>query len=116
MGGISGQTLTYALISSIGTTGVLTVLSYYFTRVAGELALIHDGSLIRISTLTFMGGRRSVTYPLSKIVPFSDSQSKVGGAIQRLEFIGEPDIYLYSLRYGRVVDSNVMCRVLGIKT
>ena len=109
-GVISGQTVIYALVSAVGTTGVLGVLSYYFTRVVGELALV--GGKVRVSTLTFMGNRRELEYPLSSILPFADTN--VGGAVQRLEVTGEKTQFLYSLRYGRVVNDRVMSRVLGI--
>ena len=109
-GVISGPTLTYATLSSVGTAGVLSVLSYYFTRVAGEMAVI--GDKLRVSTLTFMGGRRNLEYPLLSVVPFADSN--VGGAVQRLEVIGERTHFMYSLRYGRIVNKNIFESVLGI--
>ena len=116
MGGISGQTLTYATISALGTTGVLAVLSYYFTRVAGEMAYIPSQSAVQISTLTFMGFRRDLLFPVKNVVPFADTQSGVGGAIQRLEIVGHCDVFLYSLRYGRVLDESLLTEVLGIRT
>ena len=109
-GVISGQTVIYALVSAVGTAGVLGILSYYFTRVVGELALV--GGKVRVSTLTFMGNRHDLEYPLSSILPFADTN--VGGAVQRLEVSGEKTQFLYSLRYGRVVNDRVMSRVLGI--
>ncbi len=109
-GVIAGSTLTYATLSSVGTAGVLGVLSYYFTRVAGEMVVI--GDKLRVSTLTFMGGRRDLEYPISSVVPFADSN--VGGAIQRLEVIGERTHFMYSLRYGHIVNKNMFESVLVI--
>lgn len=111
MGVISGQTLIWASVSALGTTGVLSILSYYFTRVAGEMSLV--GDQLQVSTLTFMGGRRELLYPASRVVPFADS-NYVGGAVQRLEVVGEGTYFLYSLRYGRIVDDCVLEKVLGL--
>ena len=86
------------------------MLSYYFTRVAGEMVVI--GDKLRVSTLTFMGGRRDLEYPISSVVPFADSN--VGGAIQRLEVIGERTHFMYSLRYGLIVNKNMFESVLLI--
>ena len=111
-GVVSGQTLSYALLSAIGATSVLSVLSYCFSRVAGEIALV--GNKVRVSTLTFMGSRRELVYPLSSIVPFADSN--LSGAVKRLEVVinGQRTYFWYSLRYGHIVDETVMTKVLGI--
>ncbi len=110
---ITGHTLCYATLAATATTGVLSVLSYYFTKVAGEMTLV-GGDVLRLSTLTFMGGRQEYQYPVSSIVPFADTN--VDGAIQRLEVNGENTYFLYSIRYGQILNHNIFEKLLGIDT
>ena len=71
-----------------------------------------DGDTLRVSTLTFMGGRRELRYPVSSIVPFTDSNTS--GAVQRLEINGETISFFYSIRYGQILNRNVFEKLLGI--
>lgn len=109
-GVVTGHTLLYATLAATGTTGVLSVLSYYFTKVAGEMSLV--GDVIRVSTLTFMGSRQDFQYPVSSIVPFADSNAS--GAVQRLEVNGETTYFLYSIRYGQILNNRVFEKLLSI--
>lgn len=115
LGEISTRGLISAGVAALGTTAVLFVVSHYFQRVVGEMVYCSHSSSVKVSTLTLMGGRRDLYFPIDRIVPFIDSQRRMGGAIQRLEIRGHPEVFLYSLRYGRVINSNLMFHVLGIQ-
>ena len=103
-GSIEARSVVYATLASTGTAAVLFILSHYFTRVVGEMTYITARECLRISTLTFAGRRRDLEFNIDDVVPYLDSQTRVGGAIQRLEINNYPEIFLYSLKYGRVLD------------
>ena len=111
-GDITSKTMIYASVAAVGTTGVLFTLSYYFRRVVGEMAYVRPSNQLRLSTLTFIGGRRDLHFNVEDIIPFADSQLRMGGAVQRLEFKGHPEVYLYSLKYGRVLDFELLQKYL----
>ena len=104
--------LLYGCTAAIGTTIVLLVLSYGFSKVVGELAFSHSTSTVRISTLTFLGYRRQTCIPLDHIVPYTDCQRKGLSIVQRLETMNPRCVYYYSLRYGQVRDYELLRTVL----
>ena len=113
-GDITGKSMSYASIAALGTTAVLLILSYYFRRVIGEMAYISSTNCLRVSTLTFFGGRRDLYFKVEDVVPFTDTQLRVGGAIQRLEVKNNPTVFLYSLKYGRILDAELLQKYLQI--
>ena len=115
-GDITAKMMGYASFAAVGMTAVLLVLSHYFRRVVGEIVYIKscDQEQLTVSTLTFAGGRRNLKFNVEDIIPFSDSQLRMGGAIQRLEFTNHPEVFLYSLKYGRVLDFDLLQKCLKL--
>ena len=111
-GVIGGVTLAGAWIAGLGTTAVFSVLSHYFRQFVGEMAYIPTDNSLRVSTLTFMGNRRNLVFPLEDVVPVSDSESRPGGVFWRLEVADY--VFLYSPRYGNILDAQLMRKVLAI--
>lgn len=114
LGEISTKGLINASVAALGTAGVLAIISHYFRRVIGEMVYCPQNSNIKLSTLTFMGGRRDLWFSVDRVVPFLDCQKRMGGSIQWLEVKGHPEVFLYSLRYGHVMNSDLMFHMLGI--
>ena len=100
-----------AWTAAAGTTAVLAVLSVAFSRVAGEMSYLPRSDCLCVSTLTFMGNRRQLEFPLRTVVPFADSQTS-GSALQRLEVEGSRTVLVYSLRHGHILDSELMNKAL----
>ena len=113
-GDITTKTMSYATVATLGTTGVLFVLSHYFRRVVGEMTFVQSSNQLRLSTLTFAGRRRNLEFDVEDIVPFLDSQLRMGGAIQRLELRNHPEVFLYSLKYGRILDFALLQKLLKL--
>lgn len=109
---VSYPQLLYGCSAAIGTTIVLLVLSYGFSKVIGELAFSHSTNTVRMSTLTFLGYRRETCIPLDHIVPYTDCQRKSLSIVQRLETVHPHCVYYYSLRYGQVRDYELLRKVL----
>ena len=113
-GSISLYSLGCGFIATLGTAGSLAILSYYFTRVIGEMKYDPINKVLYISTLTFWGGRKETEIPLDKIVPFMESQPRMGGAVQRFEVEGGREVLLWSMQFGRVKNLELLCVALKI--
>ena len=115
VGKVSSYVLWCACASTLWGTAVLCAMSYAFTRVVGELSYCQHNNTVQLSTLTFMGRRRDCQLPARAIVPFSDGRFALTDAIfQRLEVIEPQGVYYYSIQYGRVLDRDVMTKVLEV--
>ena len=111
VGKVSSSILWCAYTSTLGVTAVLCAMSYAFSRLVGELSYCQHSNVIQLSTLTFLGRRRDHQLPAHVIVPFSDSHKVL---FQRLDIIEPQAVYYYSIRYGQVLDWDVMKKVLEI--
>ena len=96
---ISLYSLTCAITGAAGTTAGLVALSYFFRRVVGELSFDEDTQQVTISSLTFWGNRCNTTFPLTSLVPLSDSGINFKNTFHRLEVNGCSDVYLLNLRH-----------------
>ena len=114
VGTVDLSTLTFAWAAAAGTTGVFAVLSKVFTRCVGELALVTHSGDIRVSTLTFMGRRKDVVIPANSIIPYNDTANRLSSPLQRLELTNSSQAYWYSIRYGQVLNTDVMAKVTRI--
>ena len=113
-GDITGRSMAYATVAAVGTTAVLLILSYYFRRVVGEMAYVSSTNHLRVSTLTFIGGRRDLYFKVGDVVPFADSQLREGRTVKRLEVKGHPEVFLYSLKYGQILEYELLHKCLQI--
>ena len=103
-GSLAASTLLSAYIAAGGTLAILLSLSHLFTRVVGEMAYLPARHQVRVSTLTFLGGRADLLVAPEEIL----SQGDGGRLLQRLELAGSKKVYLYSLQYGHVLDTHLM--------
>jgi hypothetical protein len=101
-------------VALAGTGAVLTILSYYFCKLVGEMRYNQRMNNLRVSTLTFWGNRRDLDLPADRVVMFVESQTHMGGTFQQLEFFGHPETFFWSLRYGRVLNLELLRKVLKI--
>lgn len=106
-GNISSLTLITAYLAAGGTLSILITLSHMFTKVIGEMAYLPTTNQVRMSTLTFLGSRRNIVVAPQQIIPYEDK-----GHIQQLEVIGQPGTLRYSVRYGQVIDCDMMVKIL----
>ena len=111
---ITAEEFAYGGVALVGTGAVLAIVSYYFRKLAGEMRYDPNTDTVSISTLTFWGNRRNLVFPADRVVMFVESQTHMGGAFQQLEIVGHKETFLWSLRYGRVVDLELLCKALKI--
>ena len=111
---LSATALGYGGVALMGTASVLAIVSHYFSKLVGELHFDPRHEKVRISTLTFWGNRREEEFPADDIVMFVESQTRMGGAFQKLEFRGHKKVYMWSIQYGRVLNLDCLRKVLRI--
>lgn len=114
MGALTAKEFVLGGVALVGTGAVLAILSHYFRKLAGEIRYNLCTNTLRVSTLTFWGNRRDLDFPADKVVMFVESQTRMGSAFQQLEIMGRGETFLWSLRYGRVLDLELLCRALKI--
>lgn len=105
--------LTYAITGATGTTAGLVVLSYFIRRVVGELSFDEATQQVTISSLTFWGNRCNRTFPLTSLVPLSDSGINLKNTFHRLEVNGFTDVYLINLRHCKILHEKFFS-VIGV--
>lgn len=110
---ISFSTLTCALVGALGTTAGLVALSYFFRRVVGEISIDEDTQEVTISSLTFWGNRRNRAFPLTSLIPLSDSGIDSKNTFHRLELCDSKDVYLLNLRHCQIFDE-MFFSVVGV--
>lgn len=113
IGSISTKSLITGYTAATGTVLVLCSLSYAFSKVLGELAYCKQTESVRVSHMDFLGRRRDLELHLKELVPFSDNNTSKS-AIKTLETLSNGK-YLYSLKYGRVLDPQLLLSVLDNK-
>lgn len=114
VGTITAKEFAFGGVALVGTGAVLAVVSYYFSKLAGEMRYDTRKDTLRISTLTFWGNRRDLEFPAFSVVTFVESQAHMGGTFQQLEVRGHDETFLWSIRYGRVLNLDLLCRALKI--
>lgn len=115
---ISKKLYYTALGGCLGTTVTFIVISYFATKVIGELAVNRSYNTVKISRLTFNGRRCEEIFDLDALVPFMDcnTSSVDSGLFKRLYIEGEKEkefVYFYCLKYSRILDEDFY-QCLGI--
>lgn len=110
---ISLSSLTCAIIGALGTTAGLAALSYFVRRIVGELSINEATQKITISSLTFWGNRCNRTFPITSLVPLSDSGVNMKNTFHRLELYGYKGVYLLNLRHCKIFDE-MFFSVIGL--
>lgn len=114
LGSLTGKAFLCGGVSLVGASAVLGIVSHYFSKLVGEMWYSARTDTLRICTLTFWGNRKEAEFPTDSVVTFVESQRHMGGAFQQLEVKGHGETLLWSLRYGRVLDLDLVCKVLKI--
>lgn len=100
-------------VSTLAMT-MLYIFANFFQRVVGLVALSDDKKLVRLSHLTFFGGRNDVIVPVDDIVPFSDSFERSGDVFVKVRRYSTSDTLYMTLVYGHIENVDAFKRVFGI--
>ncbi|XP_037328720.2 transmembrane protein 186 isoform X2 [Pungitius pungitius] len=108
----------FALVSY--TTGIalfagvmLYTASHFFRRVVGMMYLDPSQTTLKVSHLTFWGGRRDLYLPVSDVMTMGDTGDSVNETIVKLKRFSGPETLYFSTRFGRVVDKQAFEKVFG---
>ncbi|CAN0282958.1 unnamed protein product [Lampetra planeri] len=88
-------------------------ISHYLRRWVGLMALSADGNTLRVSHLSFWGGRRDRLVPVADVVPLSEGRDRPQDPLLALRCYSHRDVLYFSLRYGRVLDGAKFRAVFG---
>jgi len=109
------------LEACVGVTAVSTlalimlyIAANFFQRVVGLVALSTDQKLVRLSHLTFFGGRNDVVVPVDDIVPLSDVGERSTDVFVKVRRYSTADTLYMSLLYGDVTNAEVFHKVFGV--
>jgi hypothetical protein len=117
IGVVDGINVIYGCTAAASTLGVLAGLSYVFRRLLGEISYCEKSRTVSLSHLNFMGKRCNIEVDVEKVVPYYDTQSlsSIGlhRYLQRLELTDYNNLsYYYSLRYGMIMDHELLKKIL----
>ena len=117
----TAQSLGYAQGNSLPlATGVtlfagvmLYVMSHYFRRLIGLMAVNEIRDTVKVSHLTFWGKRNDLFVPVKEIVPISDMADKPEDIYVKFCRYGTNEYLYYSVRHGLILDKEIFEDVLG---
>jgi len=98
---------TFALV-------MLYIISNFCQRVIGLAALSGDRKLVRLSHLTFFGGRNDLVVPVEDVVPFSDIGEDYTKMFVTVRRYSTADKLYMSLVYGRAENIEAFQQVFGV--
>lgn len=111
---ITEYNLLAGFTAATATTVMLVIFSYFFTRIVGELRYSPQTGQVQLATLTFFSLRRNQVFHCDDVIPLRESRSNVKKTWQRLEINGHSNVYLYSLRLGKIYDTELLGQILGL--
>ncbi|KAL1005753.1 hypothetical protein UPYG_G00063540 [Umbra pygmaea] len=109
---------SYFLVSySTGIAAFAAIMlysaSHYLRRVVGRMYLDESQTTLKVSHLTFWGGRNDKYLPVMDVMTFGDTGDSSGEPILRLKRYSSPETLYLSTRLGRVVDRQAFEKVFG---
>lgn len=110
--GFESCTAVFA-ISTLALT-MLYIAAYFFQRVVGLVAVSGDEQVVRLSHLTFFGGRNDVFAPVDDIVPLNDISENSNDVFVKVRRYSTTDTLYMSLLYGHIESARSFQRVFGI--
>jgi len=92
---------------------MLYIFANFFQRVVGLVAISNDKELVRLSHLTFFGGRNDVIVPVGDIVPLSDTNEMWADIFVKVRRYSTTDTLYMSLMLGEVEHAESFQKVFG---
>lgn len=100
-----------------GTVAVLSLLSYGFTRVIGEIQYNEQSNTLKISHLNFFGNKKTHLVNAEDIVPFGDLnlielQDSRNKSVLKFGFGGH--LFYFSIKLGLVTDLEMFKKIVYV--
>ena len=113
LGYAQGNSLPLATGVTLFAGVMLYVMSHYFRRLIGLMAVNENRDTVKVSHLTFWGKRNDLFVPVKEIVPISDMADKADDIYVKFYRYGTNEYLYYSVRHGLILDKEVFEDVLG---
>lgn len=116
--------LYYHNLSDIHTVYVVTgaatftclslyIITAFFRRLIGVIYIDEAKKDLRIAHLTFWGGRKDITVPISDIIPLTESNCNAHDAFVKLHRHNTEEILYFTIRFGKILERNDFQDVFG---
>nr|XP_057935247.1 transmembrane protein 186 [Doryrhamphus excisus] len=92
---------------------MLYTASYFFQRVVGMMYLDSTKNTLKVSHLTFWGGRHDIYMPVSDVMTVGDTGDSFNERILKLKRYSTPKTLYFSTHFGQVVDKQQFEKVFG---
>nr|XP_054754549.1 transmembrane protein 186-like [Lytechinus pictus] len=113
----AGMLMTWQLQFSVGIATfalfMLYAMSFFLRRMIGAMYLHREGDIIKVSHLTFWGGRRDTVFPVMDVIPLSEGSNRADDVLLKLERYSTKDILYFTLPIGRVINAEAFESVFG---
>ncbi|KAM4698411.1 transmembrane protein 186 [Rhinophrynus dorsalis] len=114
---LQGQVTYSAMVYSTGTAifaaVMLYCLSYYLRRIIGMMYLNANGTILKVSHLTFWGKRRDFLIPVEDVKTLADTGDSKHETILQFKRYNSPDVLYFTTRFGHILDRERFLKIFG---
>lgn len=94
-------------------SATLYVMTGYFKRLIGIIAITDDEKIVKISHLTFWGRKNEISVPLEDIIPLSDCDCNANDVYVKVNRYSSSDYLYLTLKFGNIMDKSKFELVFG---
>ena len=110
---IDTSTLTTSIGGAVFTCIALYAISGYTRNFIGVMAMNDGKDVLRVSHLTFWGGRREIYAPVDDVIPLTDAGEDVNELYLKFKRYSNNSVLYYSVRFGGVESLDDFRKVFG---
>ncbi|XP_053550244.1 LOW QUALITY PROTEIN: transmembrane protein 186 [Bombina bombina] len=92
---------------------MLYFFSYYLRRIVGMMYLNADGTILKVSHLTFWGKRRDIFIPVEDVKTLSETGDNKHETLRQLQRYSTSDKLYFTTRFGHVLDTDKFILLFG---
>ncbi|XP_029639015.1 transmembrane protein 186 [Octopus sinensis] len=112
-GQLSLELCHYVVVYSIVACAMLYVFSFYLRRLVGIIAYNSVEDLVKVSHLTFWGGRKDIFLHVKSVVPLSDMSDNPNDIFVKFRQYDNEEVLFLVLKFGGIKDMEKFQLVLG---
>ena len=112
-GVVDEATMRSSIVGAAFSCAALYAVSGYTRNFIGVMALNESRNVLRVSHLTFWGGRREIYAPVDDVVPIADAGEDPSEMYMKFTRYSNNTTLYYSVRFGGVESVESFRRVFG---
>lgn len=113
VGTVPFSVFQYSASLAMFAGAMLYVMSGFFRRVIGMIAIDETQTVLRVSHMTFWGKRRDRYINVGEVVPLSETPDNVRDVYVHFRTYTNNDVLYLSLKCGHILDWSLLEKVLG---